>query len=77
MKTLKDYPDVLTVDDLADFLKIGKNATYKLLQNNEILHHRIGRNYRIPKSSVEKFLNISELPSKPLTHFSNTDERIV
>ena len=38
---LKDYPDILKVDDLKKiFPKIGKNKIYKLLQTKEIYSKR-------------------------------------
>ena len=53
---LKDYPDVLTVKQLAQVLGIGRNTAYELLQNNEIKHRRIGTRYLIPKQCVIDFL---------------------
>lgn len=54
---LKDYPDILKVDDLKKiFPKIGKNKIYKLLQDKEIYSKRIGRDYYIPKMSVIDYI---------------------
>lgn len=51
-----DYPDVLTVKQLAKILNIGINNTYKLLQNGTIRSHRIGKKYLIPKICVIDYL---------------------
>ena len=47
MKNLIDYPDVLSVEDLQNILRIGRSAAYSLLR------------YIIPKKSVIDFLNIN------------------
>lgn len=52
----KDYPDIITILDLQAMLHIGRNAAYKLLQDNSIVSVRVGKKYIIPKSSVAKFI---------------------
>jgi len=56
---LKDYPDVLTVRQLAQVLGIGKNAAYDLVQTKVIGHLKIGRKYLVPKRCVVDYLNSS------------------
>lgn len=48
--------DVLTVEDLMEYLSIGKTTAYKLLQSKKIKVVRIGKLYRIPKKSVDEYL---------------------
>ncbi|MBO0468526.1 helix-turn-helix domain-containing protein [Enterococcus plantarum] len=50
------WPDVVDVGQLCKMLKIGKHTAYNLLRNNEIYHIKIGRIYKIPKSSIIKYL---------------------
>ena len=52
----KDYPDIVTIIDLPAMLHIGRNAAYKLLQDNSIVSIRVGKKYIIPKSSVTNFV---------------------
>lgn len=52
----KDYPDIITILDLQAMLHIGRNAAYKLLQDNSIVSIRIGKKYIIPKASVANFV---------------------
>lgn len=54
---LRDYPDVLTVEQLAEILGIGQNAAYQLVHSGAIGHKRIGKNIRIPKVCVVDYLN--------------------
>lgn len=53
---LKQYPDILTVRDVAKILKIGINSAYMLIKSGEIASHKIGRIYRIPKVCLIKYL---------------------
>ena len=57
MTMLNKYKDILTVDELCEVLKIGKNTAYSLLKTGEIKSVKIGRIYKIPKKSVIKYLN--------------------
>ena len=53
---LKNYKDVLSVEDLCEILSIGKNTAYRLLKLGEIKAIRICKVYKIPKGSVREFL---------------------
>ena len=44
---LNNYPDVLTVKQLAEILNIGHNAAYQLIKRREIGAKYIGRAIRI------------------------------
>ena len=55
--SLDDLPLTLRVEDLMPILSIGRNTAYKLVHSGQIKSIRIGRNIRIPKSEVIRFLN--------------------
>lgn len=55
---LADYPDVLTPTECMNILSIGRNAIYTLLQDDVIKSVKIGKQYRIPKSSLENYLKL-------------------
>lgn len=57
---LKEYPDVLKIQDLMDILHIGKNSAYRLVKENIIHSHKIGRCYRIPKCCVLNYLKSAQ-----------------
>ena len=61
MADLEQYPDIMTVEDLMDFLSIGKNSAYGLLQSGAISTLRIGRIYRIPKVAVYEYIGKREV----------------
>lgn len=52
----KDYPEVITIDELQAILHIGRNSAYKLLKEGAIETLRVGKKYIIPKLSVMNFL---------------------
>ena len=54
---LKDYPDVLTVKQLAEILGIGMNTAYKLINSKTIGSLRVGTKILVPKSCVSDYLN--------------------
>lgn len=54
---LKDYPDVLTVKQVAEILNIGINAAYGLINERTIGSHRIGKSIRVPKSCLIDYIN--------------------
>lgn len=51
------YSMVLTADDVAEILGIGKNSTYDLLRNGEISGFKKKRRWFVPRSAIEKFIN--------------------
>lgn len=53
----KEYPDVVTIDQLMKMLNIGKNKAYELIKNKTIQTIRIGKKYIIPKVAVIQFLS--------------------
>ena len=52
-----EYPEILSVRQLRDILQISKPTCYGLLLSNQIESIKIGREYRIPKQNVIKYLN--------------------
>lgn len=57
---LREYPDILTIEDIMQILKIGKNTAYNLVKQNIIHSHKIGRCYRIPKTCLLNYLKSAE-----------------
>ena len=53
------YPDVVTVEQLSNMLNISTKTAYILLKKNVINHFKIGRIYKIPKTHIMTYLNIT------------------
>lgn len=51
-----DYPDLLTVEEACEVLRIGYNAIYGYLNSGRLKGYRNGRVWRIPKQSVKDFI---------------------
>ena len=57
IKMLKEYPDVLKIEQMCNALGgISTKTGYKLLRENRIESVKVGREYRITKSNVIDFL---------------------
>lgn len=52
----RNFPDVLTVQELGNLLGISKKTSYKLLKQGCIPCLKVGREYRIPKINVINYL---------------------
>ena len=52
-----EYPEILSVKQLTSILQISRPTCYELLLSNQIESIKIGREYRIPKQNVIKYLN--------------------
>ncbi len=48
--------DILCVEEVMEILYIGRNYAYKLLNSGALKAFRVGRKWRIPKSSLEDFI---------------------
>ena len=57
---LKNYPDVMTIDDICKILSISHKTGYKLLHENQIKNIRIGRFYRITKMDLLSYLHLTQ-----------------
>ena len=61
---LKNYSDILTVEEMSKALGISTKTGYRLLRDNKIEHLRLGRTYRIPKAHLLTYMRVF-LPSEP------------
>lgn len=59
---LKDYPDILTVEEMSKALGISTKTGYRLLRDNKIEHLRLGRTYRIPKAHLLIYMRVFLTP---------------
>jgi excisionase family DNA binding protein len=59
--SLNDLPEVLTPEDLWNYLPIGRNAVYDLLKMKRIKSTRVGQKFIITKNALRSFLDGGEL----------------
>ncbi len=51
------YPDIVSISQMRKMLgNIGVSLSYKLLQQRKIKSKKVGREYKIPKSSIIEYL---------------------
>ena len=48
--------DILTMDELATYLKISKSTLYKLAVENKLPGQKIGRRWRFHKNAVDAWV---------------------
>ncbi len=48
--------DVMTPEQVADYLQLDKETVYRLIRDRKLAATRIGRAYRIPREDLDTFL---------------------
>lgn len=51
-----DQPDVLTVTELAAYLKVPKSTVYKLAQEGRVPAQKVGRHWRFRREAIDCWL---------------------
>lgn len=52
MELFQQYPDMLTVEQMAEALNIGRSKAYQLVRSGAVASLSFGRAIRIPKSAL-------------------------
>ena len=55
--TFREYPDVVTLDQLCKMIRISDSTARKMMQQNLIPHFYIRTTYYIPKQNIIDYLN--------------------
>ena len=48
--------DVMTTEQVADYLQLATETVYRLIRQRKLAATRVGRAYRIPRQDVESFI---------------------
>ena len=56
--THADMPAVLTVEEAAQVLRIGRGAAYEAVRRGDIPAVRVGRSLRVPRHQLDAMLGI-------------------
>ena len=56
-KTMDELPLILTVEDVQNILRIGRNTAYGLARSGQLPSIRIGRQVRITKDALDRYLS--------------------
>lgn len=52
----KSMSEILTIDELAAYLRIPKSTLYKLAREGKVPSNKIGRHWRFQKRSIDRWL---------------------
>lgn len=55
---ISQLPLVLTIDDLISVLHIGRNKAYDLVKTKQIQSIKVGKQIRIPRAALERYLSM-------------------
>ena len=55
---LKDYPDVLDVNQVSTILGVSSKTVYRLLNEGSLASLKIGRSFKIPKLYVMQYIKV-------------------
>jgi len=58
----KEYPDVLDAKQVSTLLGVSTKVVYRLLRDGSIVSLKIGREFRVPKVNVMKYIKIFGSP---------------
>lgn len=59
-------PDaVMTIDELADYLKISKSTLYHLVRRGEVPGTKIGRHWRFRREVIDRWLDATGKERQP------------
>ena len=54
----KEYPDVLDVKQVSKLLDVSTKTVYKLLKDGSLSSLKIGREFRVPKVMLMKYMRV-------------------
>lgn len=52
----REFPDILTIPQVAEALGIGRKAAYALVNEKKLGAIRVGRTIKVPKICLEEFI---------------------
>ena len=55
-RSFNDLPLTLTVEEAGKVLRVGRNTAYELVRSGQLRSIKIGRQLRIPKGELVRFL---------------------
>jgi len=58
----KEYPDILDVKQVSVLLGVSTKTVYRLLRSGSLSSLKIGREFRVPKVNVMKYVKVFGSP---------------
>lgn len=57
MKTIRDNSQIMTVEEVAEFLKLSKITIYKLVKKGQLPGFRVGNSWRFRKDKILEIIS--------------------
>ena len=57
MKDFKKFPEIMTPEELAEYLRVSRQTIYNLLWRGEIPGMKVGTHWRLKKTDVEEWIS--------------------
>jgi len=61
MKSTKDDSQIMTVEEVADFLKLSKITIYKLVKKGQLPGFRVGNSWRFRKDKIYEIISRQDI----------------
>ena len=55
-KMFADYDDILSIEEVAEILKVGMSQAYKIVRTGKLKGYKEGRDWKILKPSLNKYV---------------------
>lgn len=65
MGTAETDGEILTLEEVAAFLKVGKRTVYRFAQNGQIPAFKLGGTWRFRRSELERWIDENSNQRKP------------
>jgi len=53
---MKNDKEIMTVNEVAEYLKISTVTTYRLIQEGKISAFKVGRSWRVKRTDLNEFI---------------------
>ncbi len=53
---MDDQASIFTMDELAQYLKVGKTTLYRLAQEGKIPGQKVGKHWRFSRDAIDRWL---------------------
>ena len=65
MTTLKDSSQIMTVEEVAEFLKLSKITVYKLVKKGDLPGFRVGNSWRFRRETIAGIVSKQQEGQQP------------
>ena len=52
----EQYDDILTIEEIAEILKIGRTQAYRIVRSGNLKGYKEGKDWKIPKQALKQYV---------------------